>query len=430
MRISIILIFALLLSCDSASNLELPEDNYFLKYFGNDGNQKGVDVEVDSEGNFYLLGSTDSLGGNTEGKERQIILIKTDAKGDLIWQKYFGTSNVDNARDLLLTTDNKLAVLANSAPSFETTSVSSDIYIAILNTNGDILQTKIVGLANSNEVGYSISQTNDGFIVAGSTTAVEAKGSSLVDTDLTDGLQIRFYSNLAIDYPNWRQKLGSEFSDVIVNLTQSENGEFSLFGYSNKKLPFTTTTTTRNNYNYWVRAVNSSGNPTREETYVTDNSTDFVLNSVVKTDEGFLLVGQSVVNSGSRLYVSKLSKNLTGAKNFITPQQGELGTSISVENYGAPNSSIASFNSEIYVFSNESFKLNNANWYFDKLNIDGGSSLKEPILFGGEFDDKIGAIKVLKDGKIVMIGTMAIGTRGSEQKMTLIKVNSSGKFAR
>jgi hypothetical protein len=64
------------------------------------------------------------------------------------------------------------------------------------------------------------------------------------------------------------------------------------------------------------------------------------------------------------------------------------------------------------------------------LNIDGGSSLKEPILFGGEFDDKIGAIKVLKDGKIVMIGTMAIGTRGSEQKMTLIKVNSSGKFAR
>jgi hypothetical protein len=99
MRISIILIFALLLSCDSASNLELPEDNYFLKYFGNDGNQKGVDVEVDSEGNFYLLGSTDSLGGNTEGKERQIILIKTDAKGDLIWQKYFGTSNVDNARD-------------------------------------------------------------------------------------------------------------------------------------------------------------------------------------------------------------------------------------------------------------------------------------------------------------------------------------------
>jgi hypothetical protein len=424
MRISIILIFALLLSCDSASNLELPEDNYFLKYFGNDGNQKGVDVEVDSEGNFYLLGSTDSLGGNTEGKERQIILIKTDAKGDLIWQKYFGTSNVDNARDLLLTTDNKLAVLANSAPSFETTSVSSDIYIAILNTNGDILQTKIVGLANSNEVGYSISQTNDGFIVAGSTTAVQPKGSTLIDTDLTDGLQIRFFSNLAIDYPNWRQKLGSEFSDVIVNLTQNENGEFSLFGYSNKKLPFSTST--RNNYNYWVRTINSFGEPTREETYITDNSTDFVLNSVVKTEDGFLLAGQSAMTSGSRLFVSRLSRNLSVTKNFTS---SDIGISISVENYGATNASIASFNSEIYVLSNESLRLNNVNWYFDKLSIDGLSGLTQPILFGGEFEDKIGAIKVLKDGKIVMLGTMAIGTRGSEQKMTLVKVNSSGKFA-
>ncbi len=418
MRISIILIFALLLSCDSASNLELPQDNYFFKYFGNDGTQTGVDLEVDSEGNIYLLGSTDSASS--------IMLIKTDSKGDLIWQKYFGTNNADKARDLLLTTDNKLAVLANSAPSFATTSVSSDIYIAILNTNGDILQTKIVGQASSNEVGYSISQTNDGFIVAGSTTAVEAKGSTLVDTDLTDGLQIRFYSNLAIDYPTtWRQKVGSEFSDVIVNLTQNENGEFSLFGYSNKKLPFSTST--RNNYNYWVRTINSFGEPTRVETYVTDNSTDFVLNSAIKTDEGFLLVGQSAVNSGSKLYVSRLSKNLSFTKNF---PHVDLGIPISLEKYDrAPNSSIASFNSEIYLFSNHSFN-DQSYWYFDKLSSDGVSSLKERVLFGGEFEDEIGAIKVLKDGRIVMIGTMAIGSRGSEQKMTLVKVNSSGKFAK
>ncbi len=423
MRFNIILVFSLLLSCDSASNLELPQDNYFLKYFGNDGSQIGVDLEVDSEGNIYLLGSTDSASS--------IMLVKTDSKGDLIWQKYFGTINVDKARDLLLTTDNKLAVLANSAPSFETTSVSSDIYISILNTNGDILQTKIVGLANSNEVGYSISQTNDGFMVAGSTTAVEGKGSTQVDTDLTDGLQIRLYSNLAIDYPTtWRQKAGSEFSDVIVSLTQNENGEFSLFGYSNKKLPFSTSA--QNRYNYWVRTINSFGEPTREETYVTDNSTDFVLNSVVRTSDGFLLVGQSAVNSSSRLYVSQLSKNLSVVKNFSTPGgNGELGVPVSVENYDrAPSSSIASLNSEIYVFSNQSINLDKSNWYFDKLSNEGVSSLNEPILFGGEFVDEIGAIKVLKDGKIVMIGTMAIGTRGSERKMTLIKVNSTGKFAK
>jgi hypothetical protein len=434
MRISIVLIFALLLSCDSASNLELPEDNYFLKYFGNDGNQQGIDLDVDSDGNIYLLGISDSLG-SPDFRERQLMLVKTDAKGSLIWQKTFGTPKIDNARDLLITTDNQLVVLANTAASFSTGNIDSDIYIAIFDKNGVLLSTKTFGFENAtNEIGYSISQTTDGFIVAGSTTFVDPKNGSLsiLESDITDGLLVRFYSDLSL-YPSvWRQRRGTEFSDAVVSVIPNENGDFSLFGYSNAKL----TITSDLNYKYWVRRLNFVGEARGEDLFIQrtvdnqPNAGSLVLNAVVKVSDGFLLAGQYNNGEKSNIYVSKVSNSLTlisssSIENFA------LGTSLPT--LSNPTSELAAANTpngELYVLANQLATVDNSNWLLDKLSRSGSSDWTNPVLFGGEYEDKIGAIKVLKDGKILMIGTIAIGARGSEKKLTLIKVNSSGKFAK
>jgi hypothetical protein len=430
MRISIVLIFALLLSCDSASNLELPEDNYFLKYFGNDGNQQGIDLDVDSDGNIYLLGISDSLG-SPDFRERQLMLVKTDAKGSLIWQKTFGTPKIDNARDLLITTDNQLVVLANTAASFSTGNIDSDIYIAIFDKNGALLRTKIFGFENAtNEIGYSISQTKDGFIVAGSTAFVDPKNGSLntLESDITDGLIVRFYADLSL-YPSlWRQRSGTEFSDVVVSVIQNGNGDFSLFGYSNAKLTITSDLT----YKYWVRRLNSVGEASGKDLFIESqqNTGSLVLNAVLKVSDGFFLAGQHNDRGKSNIYVSKVSNSLT----LISSSSIEnFPLGISLPTLSNPTNELAAANTpneEFYVLANQLATVDNSNWLLDKLSRSGSNDWTNPVLFGGEYEDKIGAIKVLKDGKILMIGTIAIGARGSEKKLTLIKVNSSGKFAK
>jgi outer membrane protein assembly factor BamB len=57
------------------------------KIFGNSGYEAGLSVEITNEGGYMIFGFTDSFGLGYE----DFNLIKTDANGDLLWQKTFGT---------------------------------------------------------------------------------------------------------------------------------------------------------------------------------------------------------------------------------------------------------------------------------------------------------------------------------------------------
>jgi hypothetical protein len=432
MRNLLLPILVFLFSCDTTNNLGVSDGSYFLKYFGDDGNQQGVDLEVDSEGNIYLLGSSET--GSSDNPERDLILVKADSRGNLIWQKTFGTPKVDNARDLLITKENNIVVLANTAASFSAANVDSDVFIAVLDKEGELQRTKTFDFGKgTNEIGYSISQTTDGFIVAGSTTFIEPKviSDGVLGTDITDGLQVRFFADLTL-YPSiWRQKNGTEFSDVIVSIVQSEKGDFSLFGYSNKKL----TTTSDLNYKYWVRNLNSNGEAPRGELFIEgkgdngQNAGNLILDAVVQVSDGFLLAGQFNNNSTSTIYVSKVS-NLLTLNNSSWVSNLDLKIPLPSLNDPIRNFAIASTpNEDFYVASNQLPTIDNSNWLLTSFSRNGGKDWTNPVLFGGEYDDKIGAVKILGDGKILLVGTMAIGSRGKELKMTLVKVNSSGRFA-
>jgi len=104
-------VFAFLIfvfACDTASNIKSPNKNYFIKYFGGDGDQRAVDLIVNTDGTFYILGnsrtSTDSI--------QKVYLAHANAQGEVIKQITFGTVEME-ARDFILTADGKIAVVAN-----------------------------------------------------------------------------------------------------------------------------------------------------------------------------------------------------------------------------------------------------------------------------------------------------------------------------
>lgn len=65
-------------------------------FFGNDdGSTSFLDISIDSDENYYLLGEFSSYGGNIKSQtfgEKDLILVKTDNNFNEVWQKSFGGS--------------------------------------------------------------------------------------------------------------------------------------------------------------------------------------------------------------------------------------------------------------------------------------------------------------------------------------------------
>ncbi|MCU0420600.1 MAG: hypothetical protein MUC38_13185 [Cyclobacteriaceae bacterium] len=128
----LLIIWACLVACDTVDDFNT-ETRYFLKYVGGEGSQEAADIEVDADGNFYVLGTS------TLDPVRQIskiYLAKTDARGNLIREQIFFNESGNNtryvAKDLLFTTAGELVVLGvKISPA-----TADDVFVMKVDPNG------------------------------------------------------------------------------------------------------------------------------------------------------------------------------------------------------------------------------------------------------------------------------------------------------
>jgi hypothetical protein len=99
-----------------------------------------------------------------------IILIKTDANGNLIWAKTYGGTNDDMVFSVQQTSDGGY-ILAGGTSSF---GAGGDIFLIKTDANGNLIWAKTYGGMNS-DYASSVQQTSDGgYIVAGYTSSFGA----------------------------------------------------------------------------------------------------------------------------------------------------------------------------------------------------------------------------------------------------------------
>jgi len=415
------------LSCETADNTASP--NSFVKYFGAEGDQEGVDLVVNSDGTILLFGNT-TLPGETNPK---LYLAKSDANGNLLWElPAFGGPFKNQARDIEVASDGRIILLATS----EIASGDDDILLITTDQNGKELKRVTHGYSKFNEDASSVTQTSDGFIVTGSTTNTIQKANP-VDNDVRDAFNFRFYNDLT-SYPNtWNETLGPGTFDAGTKMIEVGPGQFYFFGYTNKKPSGQSII----NFNFWIFPVNDVGNGSfdiGEEIFAGDPLVDEKLSSValspLQSGEGYLLSGIRTDAAGiSSIYIAKLRKNL----NFLPGQTDQVfqfpSRALSADiDFGQlqdiRTASIASVLSGFLIVSNEN-SFGNENFYLTKITNTGADAWASPkgFVFGGDNSDKIGSLAELPDGSILMIGTFSVGD-DNQQKMTLIKVNKSGKF--
>src|SRR6185503_6760359 len=77
------------------------------KNFGGAGNDSAYSVKPTPDGGYIVAGQSSSAGGDITGNHGGIDywVAKLDAAGNILWQKSFGGSGTDIAKDIQQTTD-------------------------------------------------------------------------------------------------------------------------------------------------------------------------------------------------------------------------------------------------------------------------------------------------------------------------------------
>jgi hypothetical protein len=433
----------LLGGCDTPGNVISPVSSYFLKYFGQEGSQTGVDFEVNPDGTLILLGTTQK----TKESYSKLFVVKSDPQGNVIWADTLPTlagTYGEEARDIELATGGRIVIVGNSFKNLPNDPVvSRDIHIITLaEADGALINsapfsyTDVNG-APADDDASTVTQTNDGFIIAGSSGNLvhpPPGGASFK----RDALFIRCNDDLSPYATSWptTPAYGQSYENGTTKIIQQPTSAFTVFGSCKYSKSSGSNTI---DFNFWYFALDSlgvpghkGGNTDVQNTLGSATNLDEKLKSVASIPAafggGFLLGGIETDPAGnSSIYVARLRNppSYDGTDIQIQTALGNALGQIKDERVSV----FPSVNSQSgFILTNEASNQN-SNLLLTKFTLDPNPVPIFTVVFGGDGDDFAGAIRELPDGRIVVLGTMAIGGLGGETKMVLIKVNKDGQFS-
>ena len=121
-----------LLSCEKDPPIPEKLSSEFQLNVGGANDDFGKSLLELPNGEIYAVGSTQSYGAG----QKDVYVIKTDTKGNIIWTKTFGGTANDEANEIILTTDGML-LIAGTTASFG--AGGNDVYLIKLDTAGTLL---------------------------------------------------------------------------------------------------------------------------------------------------------------------------------------------------------------------------------------------------------------------------------------------------
>lgn len=423
------------MSCDTTSDFGVPEANYFVKYYGRDGKQYGIDFVLNSDGSIVMVGNSIS---SRPGDTYQIYVVKVDARGVIQWERFLGLPDKnDYVRDIELHPDGRLVIVGET----EIATGNRDVYLKTLNQQGSELDSTRVSLTNlsgqdTDEEVRSVSIVSGGFMVAGATTRLESAvpGSN----DFRDAMHLRFDNSL-----NWISELTGTWSDITGSLNGDDvaskvievvpNNVYFVFGHSNNDFIGDNIT----DYQAWIFQLNSVGVPSSINLTFGDDQKDEKIRSVsVSPDQsgpGYILAGTSTQGISSETYLVKISKanDLSLVTKLAEEEINSIGTiptPIPVNFFESDKVSIAGRANETFLMVNDDYSGSTPRIALTFLTRDFTDNNQPPLLFDGAGDDFGAQVAEQPDGKILVFGTMTLGGLGRQQKMALLRLNSDGKL--
>lgn len=391
-----------LYSCDTESNVEPNFENFFIKYYGGEGNQTGVDLIALPDG-YAVLGTNTSSSG-----ESSMFLVRTNELGNEQWSIDVGGDMVE-ANALALDNSGNYILLGTHTNS----ATDKDVILLRISSEGVQLDSTGFGSVGTIEEGNDLTITSNGdIILVGSTTNVDTtKPGYNATTDLSDIYSVRLDAGFIPYTPtNWRRVSGFPGIEEGATVLEKPDGTFLFFGTTDRP----PSSNQKDGFNMFLYPAGNDGEALSITTLqlfgtLSDESGSQMVQTV---DGGYVMIGTSSTGQANDIFLARVRSN----NDFI---------SSSVLNSGRNLSGASIFESTFggLILLGKELENNTNNLYLARTSVDG--SLIWEQSFGGVDDDQPGRLLENADGSIVFSGTIELE---SQTKMCLIKVNSSGEL--
>ena len=268
------------------------------KSFGGSSNDIAASIQQTSDGGFIVAGSSASNDGDVSGNHglADYWIVKLDALGNLVWQKCFGGSKNDNAYSVQQTSDGGFIVAGSSYSNDDDVSGNhgfNDYWIVRLSSDGNLTWQKYFGGLHI-DFASSVLQTADGgFIVAGSSSSPNG------DVVGHHGSAFPDYWIMKLDVNGnivWQKCLGSWEWDAPYSIRLIAGGGFIVAGYAS----FNNGDVTGNHggsNDYWVAKLDPEGNLIWEKS-LGGTGDDRAYSIDPTSDGGFIIAGGSNSDDG------------------------------------------------------------------------------------------------------------------------------------
>ncbi|HYF70002.1 MAG TPA: hypothetical protein VD884_17795 [Ohtaekwangia sp.] len=410
-----VIVLFFLSGCDTGNNVDPVYQDYFIKYFGGAGDQRGADLLVNEDGSMILLGNSIAPSGIYTA-----FITKVNRYGNVMWERQLGDVN-ETAVDIELIKSGSQAGNLIVATNIGV-EANSRIRILRLNQDGTGIDSVIVPLHENGvkQVATTVtSLVNDpGYVVSGyaDKNLIQETLPVSDDNDQQDILVFKFDESLT--FLGKVLNKGGEKKGAGIKTFEWDGGitdRLVVFGFSDKPLP-TEASDGLFELNYTYDAP-EYGIPTATGDIVGTPSEEELLATVIQTTSpnGFLLAGTSRTpgNSSGDIYLVEYNSSFE-VKNLDV--KIDLGRSL--ECVAADNTPSSGY----YILGNETTLSGLKDLALIKVSYDGQAEWIRN--FGtAQGEDTSAAIATLPDGRIAIVGTMELATN---KKLALVVLNNRG----
>ncbi|TKK65545.1 T9SS type A sorting domain-containing protein [Ilyomonas limi] len=305
------------------------------------------------DGGFVIATSSNSNKSankteNSYGGSPDYWVLKTDAQGNVLWDKTIGGSGEDYVSALDIADDGSILVggYSWSDPSGNKTQDhrNSDYWIVKLSGTGTLLWDKTIG-SGSDDILQEIQHTSDGgFILAGNSTSGRAYDKSEPRLGENDYWIVKLNSNGAIE---WNRTFGGTGNDVpyAVLEDQDEPNVYYIGGYSASPVSGNKTADAYGDPDYWVIKL-------MYHTATSESTNDITTSNKLSGNE-------TANNTSFRIYPNPVTtvlhiQNSGKATYVLTNQAGKAVLTKTINGNGDIN--LANLTAGIYYLTNTATK--------------------------------------------------------------------------
>ena len=251
--------------------------------FGGTGDYGGRSVQQTTDGGYIITGWTAIFGPGSS----DVYLIKTDGSGIVQWSQTFVGTGDDGGSSVQQTTDGGYII---TGYTYSFGNGGRDVYLIKTDGSGIVQWSQTFG-GTGDDVGYSVQQTTDGYIITGYTYSFGNGGRDVYLIQADDsGIE------------QWSQTFGGTGDDGGSSVQQTTAGGYIITGW----------TDSFGDIDYDVYLIKTDGNGTEQWSQTFGGIGDDGARSVQQTtDGGFIITGytDSFGNGGYDVYLIKTDGN-------------------------------------------------------------------------------------------------------------------------